>query len=356
MDIEKKEAFSNAINKCEVIHIFMHDHPSPDPDSIGSAVGLKKLLKDVFQKKAVIHGIPTDHRMNNKMVTELEITLLDPRDKKQLPDIQNEDHGIILVDCTLKSGAFQFTEHLGNKMPIWVMDHHPHKEVPTPEMDLQPVGSCATIISEYLQAFDVAFDPENKEDRFVATALMLGLLIDTSNLRSDDVDVKRDIDTFIYLRARYDAELCTRIMNYDYPKYFNEALQASFKKENQCVAEPYAVLTPGFIKEERLGVLSFVADYWIRVERLTMVVVFAVSGKELIASIRTKEGIRADHLVGPLFPSGTGGGKQGAARATVIVNGFLDLALLSEQGKQKFLDMTMETLVARIKKVIDLDE
>jgi nanoRNase/pAp phosphatase (c-di-AMP/oligoRNAs hydrolase) len=353
----KKELFEKIVSEYDTIHIFMHDHPAPDPDSLGSAVALDKLLKDVFHKKVVVHGIPTDHRMNTKMISDLEIVLSDPRNAKEMSCVSDPRHGIMLVDCTLNSGSFQFREHLGDKQPLWVFDHHPGKESTTSEtVDLQAVGACATIVTEYLQTFDVKFDPENKRDKFVATALMLGLMIDTDDLMSEAVDANRDLNTFIYLKERYDQDLYSRIKKYDYPKYFREALQNSFKEENQRVVEPFAVLTPGYMKEERLGALSFIADFWIRVERLTMVIVFTISGKEIIASVRTKEGTRASDLIKQLLPSGTGGGKKEAARGLVTVNGFFDLELLDEAGKQKFLDIVMSTLVSRLKRVIDIDE
>jgi nanoRNase/pAp phosphatase (c-di-AMP/oligoRNAs hydrolase) len=358
IDNNKKELFSKTVSNYSTIHIFMHDQPAPDPDSIGSAVGLSKLLKDVFQKKVIIHGIPTDHRMNTKMVSELDITLLDPRDKESMSTlVDNDDHGFMLVDCTLKSGSFHFTEHLGDKKPLWILDHHPNKEESeTATLDLQAVGSCATIVTEYLRAFDVAFDSENKNDRNVATALMLGLMVDTDNLRSEDVDVKRDVDTFIYLRSHYNLDLFNSIMKYDIPRYFNDALQATNREKNQQVTEPYAILTPGFLKEERLGVLSFIADYWIRVERINIVVAFAISGNEIIASIRTKTGTKASDLVKPLFPTGRGGGKKFASRAMCTVNGMFDVGLLDEAGKEALLVLTMTTLVARMKIFLDADE
>jgi nanoRNase/pAp phosphatase (c-di-AMP/oligoRNAs hydrolase) len=354
---KKKELFSKAISSYSTIHIFMHDQPAPDPDSIGSAIGLGKLLKDVFQKKFVIHGITPDHRMNTKMITDLDITLHDPRNKEHMLTWNSkEDHGFVLVDCAL-TGSFHFTEYLGDKKPIWIFDHHPNKEASEADnVDVEAVGACATVITEYLQAFDVKFDPESKEDRNVATALMLGLMTDTDSLRGEDLDPKRDIDTFIYLRTHYDHELFDRIMKYDIPRYFNEALQTTFKETNQKVTEPYAILTPGFLKEERLGVLSFIADYWIRVERLDMVVAFAISGNEVIASIRTKPGVRASDLVKPLFPSGRGGGKKFAAKGISTINGMFDVNLLNDAGRQALLDLTMITLVARMKIFIDADE
>jgi hypothetical protein len=126
---------------------------------------------------------------------------------------------------------------------------------------------------------------------------------------------------------------------------------------NKHIAEPFAVFTPGFLKEERLGSVPLIADYWIRRERLTMVAVFAIAGKELIASVRTKEGgMKASDLAKALFTGGEAGGKRDSAGASVTINGFFDLESLDEQGRQEFLHITLTTLVARFKKIVDLDE
>jgi nanoRNase/pAp phosphatase (c-di-AMP/oligoRNAs hydrolase) len=356
---KKKDLFTQAISKYSTIHIFMHDHPAPDPDSIASGLGMKKLIKDIFQKRAIIHGIPVNHRMNVKMLSELEITLEDPREKDPFHCSGNyslEQNGIVLVDCTLKSGAFKHIEGLAGREPDWVLDHHPDKETTDLEyVDLQAVGSCSTIVTEYLQAFGVKFDPESAQDKFVATALMLGLMVDTNNLLSDDVDKKRDIDVFIYLKERYDQDAYTRIMKYDYPVHFYENMQQATKH----VAEPFAILNLGFLKEERLGSIPHIADYWIRRERITMVVVFAVCGKEITASVRAKEGcpFKASEIAKMMFPTGTAGGRgRDMGGASVAINGFWDIESLDEEGKKSFMQLTMATLVSRFKKIIDLDE
>lgn len=332
----------------------MHDHPGPDPDSVGSAFAMQKLLQEVFHKQVILHGIAPNHRMNTKMLSELEIDLKDPRDKDNLIGITN--HGVLLVDCTLKSGTFKFQEHLGDKEPDWMIDHHPDKEIPTSDIiDLQPVGSCATILTEYLQAFDVKFDLENAYDKAVATALMLGLMSDTDNLLNDNVDKKRDLDTFIYLKERYDQDAYIRIMKYDYPVHFYENMQQATKH----IAEPFAVLSLGFLKEERLGSIPHIADYWIRRERITMVVVFAVCGKEITASVRAKEGCpyKASEIAKMMFPTGTAGGRgRDMGGASVVINGFWDVENLDDEGRKSFMQLTMATLVARFKKIIDLDE
>jgi nanoRNase/pAp phosphatase (c-di-AMP/oligoRNAs hydrolase) len=218
------------------------------------------------------------------------------------------------------------------------------------------VGSTCTIVAEYLRAFDVEFSSESKSDTMIATGMMLGLMVDTDNLLGESVDRVRDINAFLYLKERYDPALYARIMRYDYPTYFYECFSTSYN--NKIIAEPLGIYSLGFLKEERAGAISQIADLWMRRERLHIVVVFAFVGKELVASIRTKNGgNRASEIAKILFPdSGAGGGKT-AAGATVVLNQFIDPDLLvDEQSKQELLHITMSILVARAKRSMDLDE
>lgn len=354
MEEATKEAFINVIGaKSGFVKIYLHDHPAPDPDAIASALGLSKLILDISKRKSIIVGIPPNHRQNQKMVAELDIQLEDPR---TIADFHEPTETLIMVDCTPQAGTVKYQKSLLEKEPDWVIDHHPDKEIPLGlHVDLQSVGSCATIITEYLKEFEIKFNPEDKHDCNVATALMLGLMTDTNNLLSDSLDSRRDVDAFIYLKERYDPEMFTKIMRYDYPVHFFENMQLAYN--NKHIAEPFAIFTPGFLKEERLGSVPLIADYWIRRERLTMVTVFAIAGKELIASVRTKEGgMKASDLAKLLFPGGAAGGKKDSAGATVVINGFFDLESLDEHGRQEFLHITLATLVARFKKIVDIDE
>jgi hypothetical protein len=66
--------------------------------------------------------------------------------------------------------------------------------------------------------------------------------------------------------------------------------------------------------------------------------------------------MKASDLAKALFTGGEAGGKRDSAGASVTINGFFDLESLDEHGRQEFLHITLATLVARFKKIVDLDE
>ena len=351
---QQKDDFEKLIRAHDCACIFLHDHPAPDPDCIGAAQALVKLIVDKFDKPVSIYGIPPVHTQNKMMCTELEVTIRDPRKEYDF-GVRNQAN--ILVDCTAKSGSIKYWEELKLEGPHWTIDHHCDKDASHGKnVDMAAVGSTCTIITEYLQAFNVEFSLDSKEDIAVATGMMLGLMTDTDSLLGDNVDKSRDIPAFLYLKERYDPALYNRLMRYDYPAYCYECFNTS--SNNKIISEPLGIYSLGFLKEERAGAISQIADLWIRRERLHIVVVFAFVGKELVASVRTKNGGgRASDIAKILFPdSGAGGGKA-MAGATVALHQFMDPDLLTdEQSKQELLHITMSILVARAKKTMDLDE
>lgn len=353
---EKKEAFEKLLNDVDVVEIILHDHPAPDPDAIGAAMGLEKLIKDKFNNKIVlIYGIPPTRTMNKMMVSELMVHLHDPRENYDGPTRKSL---WIMLDCNATGSSLTLWDmtSIPGHCETWTIDHHCDKDCPAGDnVDMHPVGSCCTLVTEYLQAFDVTFMPESKRDISVATGMMLGLMTDTDNLLSDRVDQSRDIPAFLYLRERYDTKVYTKIMRHDFPAYFYDYVNLSYT--GKIISEPFGIYNLGYLKEERSGVISQIADHWMRRERLNIVVVFAIVGKELRASIRTKNGgNKASEVARILFPDCGAGGDDYMAGATMQFRPFVDVDLLDDDAKQELLHITSKTLVGRAKKITDLDE
>jgi len=350
---EKKQAFSEMLCRAAAVDILLHDHPTPDPDSMASALGLEKLIRDKFDKPVMIWGVPPNQTQNRLMVSELDITLHDPR--KWAGYSRNPT--CVLVDCNAKAGSLTLCDTANTpKENVWTIDHHCDKDSPVgSNVDMHAVGSASTIITEYLQSFDITFSSESRKDEGVATALMLGLMTDTENLLRDNVDATRDIPAFLYLKEHYDPHLYHKLMRYDFPAYFYDCLRIS--DSSKIISEPFGIYNLGFLKEERAGVISQIADLWMRRERLHIVVVYAIVGKELWASVRTKNGGgKASEIARALFPDCGAGGGDHAAGASMRFNSFIDVDMLDEDSKQELLHITTKVLVARAKKIADLDE
>jgi nanoRNase/pAp phosphatase (c-di-AMP/oligoRNAs hydrolase) len=148
--------------------VFIQTHNFPDHDAVASAYGLSKILMHFGIKVEIIYKgeIQRDSLLN--MIENLNIDIR----RYEVYDIKAEDKIIVVDGC---KGNSNVEELIGDE--IAVIDHH---EVGIPEnvkyVDIRSdYGSCSTIIYTYYRELGVSITKE------VATALIIGLNMDTSN-------------------------------------------------------------------------------------------------------------------------------------------------------------------------------
>lgn len=154
-------------------------------DAIGSGLGLKRLLERsniesrfCFDKPQQV-AFPQNNALYNQLSLENYVT--NPKEVK-------EDSSVIYVDS-----------HPGGKLykirgfPFAVIDHHDLNErakelIGDPRIrysDIRPVASCTSIILSYLDKFGfLDFKSDNEEDVRLATAMYVGIRVDTDRLRA----------------------------------------------------------------------------------------------------------------------------------------------------------------------------
>ena len=142
-------------------------HDNPDPDAIASAVALCRVAESFgVQASACYHG-EISHQENRAMVNLLDLPLveLEPGDIESYGGVALVDHSRPGVNDSLPEDT---------AIDI-VIDHHPPRgPVDGRFVDLRSeVGSTSTLLTQYLDWFDVPFD------RQTATALLYGIQIDT---------------------------------------------------------------------------------------------------------------------------------------------------------------------------------
>jgi len=356
MDETQKVAFCSMIEKSDRIFLFLHDFP--DPDCLGAAVGLEKLIKDKWDKPCLIFGTGLSHPQNKTIVNMLNIELKDPFDyfsKIKSEDPSTENTVYILVDMNPNSRNFKFNadSHID---PDWVIDHHIDKDREKLEgehINIEEVGSTCTIIEEYMGALEIKWNDEDEKDTKIATAMMLGIMTDTSNLQNSTA---RDLCSFEGLKEHYDQDLYNSIDNYELNSYFYDVLDTAYKNRQQTGS--LLVLNLGYLAESRRDTIPFVADLWKKNKDVSVVIAFAIIANTITASVRVKglSTIKANDLARGVFKSGDSGGHPHMAGATVPLNEFFDLSLLDDEKKAEFLHTTMAMIVERAKKLADLDE
>ena len=155
----------------------------PDPDSIASALALKRLLWHRITACVISPIRPITRPQNQRLVKLLGIGLtpiekIHPEDfnRKALVDNQPEHHETF--------GSFSFDA---------VIDHHPRlPDTRAKFVDIRPeYGATATIMTEYLR--EARIKPSLK----LATALYYGIKTDTANFERPSVEA--DMRAFHYL-------------------------------------------------------------------------------------------------------------------------------------------------------------
>ena len=356
MDDTQKAAFSSLIEKSDKVFLFLHDFP--DPDCLGAAVGLEKLIKDKWDKPCLIFGTGLSHPQNKTIVNMLNIELKDPSDyfsQFKEGDPALEKLVSIFVDMNPNSKNFKYNAD-SKIVADWVIDHHIDKDRDKLEghhIDINEVGSTCTLVSEYMESLETGWDNENERDAKIATAMMLGIMTDTSNLQNSTA---RDICAFEGLKEHYDQDLYNSIDNYELNSYFYDVLDTAYKNRQQTGS--LLVLNLGYLAEGRRDTIPFVADLWKKNKDVSVVIAFAIIDSTITASVRVKglSTIKANDLARGVFKSGDSGGHPHMAGATVPLNAFFDLSLLDDEKKAEFLHTTMAMIVERAKKLADLDE
>jgi nanoRNase/pAp phosphatase (c-di-AMP/oligoRNAs hydrolase) len=348
MTDEKANEFDNLVKSKEKVYIFIHDFP--DPDAMGAALGMKKLIEDRFEKPVFIFGTGFSRPQNKVMANVLNIDLKNaPEFLKGTIGINPADM-ILFVDVNENSGNLAYKEAVKLK-PDWTIDHHIDKDKPLGNnAHLEPVGSSCTIVAEYLQHFEIKFDEEKKQDENVATALLLGLMTDTNNLLSVSV-TPRDMKAFEYMKRHYGQETFNTIMDFELNPYYYDLMayaHKSYIKEGSLI-----VLNLGYINADQEGALSFIAELWRRWKDVRVVIAFAVINNSVTGKVRVKGtgDIKASELARQVFQAPNGGGHDWMAGATAEFGPFFDTNLLDEEAKREFLHAITRIVVSRAKKL-----
>jgi nanoRNase/pAp phosphatase (c-di-AMP/oligoRNAs hydrolase) len=284
--------------------LFSHDDRlliliDPDPDSIASALALKRLLWHRLLGCAISPIRPITRPQNQRLVKLLGITLSpiqeinsDDFNRKALVDGQPEHHESF--------GPFHFDA---------IIDHHPRlPDSRAHFVDIRPeYGATSTIMTEYLREARI------KPSLRLATALYYGIKTDTSNFERPAVEA--DVRAFHYLFEFTRRPLVRRLefAEFDLPmlRYFQLALNRYRIRHNRLYSFLGQVTTP--------DVLVMLADFFLRAGEIAWTIVAGIYGDHLVVIFRN-DGLRknAGRLASRAFGRlGSAGGHLASARAEV---------------------------------------
>lgn len=172
----------------------------PDPDAIGSALGLAMLWR-AFGAQPAIRYVGEVQRYQNKLLLAY---LRQPIAQLEPDELANADL-VAVVDC--QPGFWKTNPPLVHV----VIDHHPLRDDTVGEfVDVrEQYGATCTMIAEYLIESGVGFD------RKLATALIYGIISDTDELQRHASSA--DVRAYDHLLARADRHFLARLAKSQVP-------------------------------------------------------------------------------------------------------------------------------------------
>jgi nanoRNase/pAp phosphatase (c-di-AMP/oligoRNAs hydrolase) len=246
-------------------------HVNPDPDSIGSMLGLAHLVETCLEKPVRLTRDGLISRAENRsLVEELKLDLV-PIDQV----IGGPGEAVVMVDSQPNTGRHSFE----GRLPLTaVIDHHhtPGDLTGIDYTDIRTnIGATCSIVTSYLNEQDVDLPPH------VATALLYGIETELGGYPREAAPLDDSALVFLYPLADKDA--LARIRNARLPhSYFEcllQALQSSFIYDRLIISWVNELPQPELAAE--------VVDFLVRFEEVDWAVCAGVSNQKLVLSVRT---------------------------------------------------------------------
>ncbi len=307
-------------------------HVHPDPDSIGSMMGLAHLVESCLGKPTRLTRDGLISRAENRAMVELlDITLV------PINEIQwQEGDALVMVDSQPNTGRHSFDPCI----PIHaVIDHHdtPGDLDGIPFIDVRrSLGATCSLVASYLMEQDIAMPPP------VATGLFYGIQTELNGYPRDASPL--DDGALLYLYPLADKDLLARIRNARLPQsYFEcilQALQSSFIYDRLIISWVNELPQPELAAE--------VVDFLIRFEEVDWAVCAGVYQDNLVLSVRTvqRRGRAGEMLRAVVGKLGRAGGHDRRAGGTIPLPSTAASAVEQIQGE----------LRRRLLKALHIDE
>jgi nanoRNase/pAp phosphatase (c-di-AMP/oligoRNAs hydrolase) len=326
----RSERFLAGLQEADSVTFVSHVHP--DPDSLGSMLGLSFLVETCLGKRTRLTRDGLISRAENKaMVQLLDIDLL--------PIERLTWHGaesIVMVDSQPNTGRHS----LDPCAPLYaVIDHH---DTPGDLEDItfvdvrQGMGATCSIVTSYLMEQELALPPR------VATGLLYGIETELSGYPREASAL--DDTALLYLYPLADKDLLARIRNARLPQSHFEcilrALQSSFIYDRLIISWVNELPQPELAAE--------VVDFLIRFEEVDWAVCAGVFEDKLILSVRAGvEDARAGEMLQKVVGKmGRAGGHDRRAGGTIFLSSTSTSAIEQVQGE----------LRRRLLKALHIDE
>lgn len=288
--------FVDFVGRLETLpRVVVQAHNFPDHDAVAAAFALSHLLGTRGIPTLLVYDGVIDRISLQHLVDWLHIPLLHLSDA----GLTEDDHIILVDGCT---GEKNVTDATGRE--IAVIDHH--RVTPKGDLwfsDIRPDhGATVTLVYDYYRQLNVEIP------RDVATAMQVGLAIDTANLTRGFCAL--DIEAFACFHRLADTELVNRITR--------NSLQA-------CELSFYRGLLEGHVIHQRVAyawidggcpknMLGVLGDFMMAIDEVDATILAAPAGDVIHLSLRSElDAIDVARLVAEVLTGrqiGFGGGHR----------------------------------------------
>ena len=257
----------------------------PDPDAIASAFAHQIICQQSAMEVDIIYSGTISHQQNRALVSLLRIELI-PFSRDH--DFSQYD-GAIFVDNQGGTARELVKVLQKHKVPmLMVVDHHEPQDILRPEVsDIRRIGATATMYTQYIRAGLLEMQSGNEDHVKLATALMHGILTDTSGFLLAGPE---DFQAAGFLCQYQDVEILEHVMSQERSKKTMEVISKSLA--HRMLAESFSISGIGYLKTDDRDAIPQAADFLVTEENVHTAIVYGIvtgQGKEdfLVGSLRT---------------------------------------------------------------------
>jgi nanoRNase/pAp phosphatase (c-di-AMP/oligoRNAs hydrolase) len=306
-------------------------HVQPDPDSLGSMLGLAHLVETKLGKPTLLTQDGNVNRAENRaMIDLLDLELSPLKDWKAAPG-----DSCVMVDSQPGTGR----HNCGRLTNLYaVLDHHvtPGELDGIPYIDIRPdLGATCTLVTRYLVEQRVEI-PEK-----VATALLYGIETELGGYPREGSPSDDEAVQTLYPFA--DKDILARIRNARLPQSHFDCLSRALQNAVILDRLVFTWVDPLALPEQAAEVV----DFLIRHDQLDWAICAGVHGNQVVLSVRASKanagaGQRLRQVVAG---DGNAGGHERRAGGSIV---------LTDRSPEA-LQALRQTLVERIRKVFALE-
>lgn len=306
--------------------VFIQTHNFPDHDAIGTAYGLQQFLLYFDIKSKIIYDGEITRNSLQLMIDRLNINVYHV---SQINNTEFKDYALIIVDSCSTNKNIKIVDDVNL---IGIIDHHStccNFKKNNLFFDVRTnYGACSTIIYTYFKKYKFKINP------LVATALLIGICIDTANLMRHVS--KNDLEAYYKLFQIANVDLFQSIIRNNIEisdlKFYKKAIDNVIFEKNLAFCYIDEECSPSL-----LGILS---DFFLSLDEIEFVMVCAKYNQKIIFSLRSEKAEwNAASIIQKLLKiNGAGGGHHNMAGGAILNKNFNYKLFFNELKSLLFLN------------------